>query len=96
MMLRLRKSRKEDGSKGSEPEEQIIGAVEEEEVPQVKCDVALSPTEAHAHLGKGSKSVSYEDLYGSPSPKKEDAGMTTRELKDFIHDQINELEQVEE
>jgi uncharacterized membrane protein len=34
---------------------------------------------------------SYEELYGIPEPKKEKQGMTTSELKDYIHDQIEEL-----
>jgi len=35
--------------------------------------------------------VSYEELYGVPAPLKEEGGMTTRELKDYIHEQIEEL-----
>jgi len=38
--------------------------------------------------------ASYEDLYGVPAPVEEE-GMTTSELKDYIHDQINELEESE-
>jgi LPXTG-motif cell wall-anchored protein len=33
----------------------------------------------------------YEELYGVPEPEKDEEGMTTSELKDYIHDQIEEL-----
>jgi hypothetical protein len=39
--------------------------------------------------------ASYEELYGVPAPEKEEKGMTTTELKDYIHDQIEELEEEE-
>jgi len=35
---------------------------------------------------------SYEDLYGVPAPEIKEEGMTTSELKDYVHDQIEELE----
>jgi len=62
---------------------------------KVKTDVAITVAEAHANLGKGSKPVSYEDLYGVAAPQKEE-GMTTKELKDYISGQIQELEKKEE
>ncbi|MGA1873271.1 MAG: cadherin repeat domain-containing protein, partial [Thermoplasmatota archaeon] len=37
--------------------------------------------------------LSYEELYGVPAPEKEEEGMTTTELKDYIHGQIEELEE---
>jgi len=60
-----------------------------------KCDVPLTPAEAHAKLGKGSRAVSYEDLYGVPRPKEE-RGMDAVELKNYIHDQIEEMEMIPE
>jgi hypothetical protein len=33
----------------------------------------------------------YEDMYGTPAPDTEEDGMTARELKDYIHEQIEEL-----
>lgn len=95
----IRKSGKVDKDDQETPvEEQIIGGVEEEEdEPSVKCDVALSPKEAHAHLGKGSKQVSYEDLYGMPTPNAEDGpAPTARELRDQIRNEIKDLEKIEE
>jgi len=50
------------------PKEQVIGQADDEKVSVVKVDVPLTPQEAHAKLGKGSKNVSYEDLYGIPAP----------------------------
>jgi len=40
---------------------------------------------------------SYEDLYGAPAPviEEEDEEITTEELRDQIHDQIERLEQIE-
>jgi hypothetical protein len=35
--------------------------------------------------------LSYEQLYGIPAPEEEE-GMTTRELKDYIHERIEDLE----
>jgi hypothetical protein len=96
VFFRIKRPKKKDGQINKVSEEQVIGSSDDEETPKVKCDVALSPTEAHAHLGKGSAAVSYEELYGSPAPKMEDKGMTTKELKNFIHEQINELEKMEE
>jgi len=78
------------------PEETIIGETEAEEVKKVKCDVAITPTEAHANLGKGSKPVTYEELYGKREEKEEKEGLTTVELREFIHSQIDELEGLEE
>ena len=84
--------------KGDE-EETVIGTIREDADlhlgPVAKTDVAISVTEAHASLGKGSRKVSYEDLYGVPAPQKEE-GMTTRELRDYISSQIKELESSEE
>jgi len=94
--IRSRRSREEEDVKEEDIEEQIIGGFPEEVQAQIKCDVALTPTEAHSHLGKGSKKVSYEELYGLSSPPEQEEGMTTRELKDFITDQIEELEAMEE
>lgn len=37
--------------------------------------------------------TTYEELYGVPAPDMEEEGMTTRELKDYIHDQIEHLEE---
>ncbi|MBN1389569.1 MAG: putative Ig domain-containing protein, partial [Candidatus Thermoplasmatota archaeon] len=37
--------------------------------------------------------LSYEQLYGVPAPKKEEEGLTTKELKDYIHEKIEELEE---
>jgi LPXTG-motif cell wall-anchored protein len=36
--------------------------------------------------------ASYEELYGVPAPEKGEEGMTTRELKEYIHEKIEELE----
>jgi len=89
------RSRKKDESE----EETVIGTIREDEDlkvgPAAKTEVAISVTEAHASLGKGSKKVSYEDLYGMPAPQKED-GMTTKELRDYISSQIDELKGSEE
>ena len=38
------------------------------------------------------KDETYEAMYGEPAPKEEE-GMTTGELKGFIHEQIEELEE---
>ncbi len=38
---------------------------------------------------------SYEDLYGVPAPEKDEEGLTTSELKDYIHEQIEDLEEHE-
>ncbi|MGA1820800.1 MAG: Ig domain-containing protein, partial [Thermoplasmatota archaeon] len=94
--IRSRRSKEEEHAEEEDLEEQIIGGFSEEVQAQIKCDVALTPTEAHSHLGKGSKKVSYEELYGMQSPPKQEEGMTTRELKDFITDQIEELAAMEE
>ena len=40
-------------------------------------------------------SPSYEDLYGAPAPVVDEEGMTTSELKDYIHDEIDDLEREE-
>ncbi|MCU0798920.1 MAG: putative Ig domain-containing protein [Candidatus Thermoplasmatota archaeon] len=89
------RSRKKDESE----EETVIGTIHEDEDlkvgPAAKTEVAISVTEAHASLGKGSKKVSYEDLYGMPAPEQEE-GMTTRELRDYISSQIDDLKKVEE
>ncbi|MGA1820332.1 MAG: putative Ig domain-containing protein, partial [Thermoplasmatota archaeon] len=37
--------------------------------------------------------LSYEQLYGVPAPEKEEEGLTTRELKEYIHEKIGELEE---
>ncbi len=85
--------------KKGEGEETVIGTIREDADlkvgPAVKTEVAISVTEAHASLGKGSKKVSYEDLYGMPAPEQEE-GMTTRELRDYISSQIDDLKKVEE
>ncbi|MFW3147142.1 MAG: putative Ig domain-containing protein [Thermoplasmatota archaeon] len=91
-----KRGRRKDKEEDKEPEEMVIGAVDDEEQKKVKCDVAITPTEAHSHLGKGSRSVTYEELYGIREEKIEEGGMTTRELKDFINTQIHELEKLEE
>ena len=39
--------------------------------------------------------ASYEDLYGVPAPEVDEEGLTTSELKDYIHDQIEDLEKEE-
>jgi flagellar biosynthesis/type III secretory pathway M-ring protein FliF/YscJ len=39
--------------------------------------------------------LGYEDLYGAPAPVIEDEDMTTEELRDSVHDQIEELEQMD-
>ncbi|MFW3146219.1 MAG: putative Ig domain-containing protein [Thermoplasmatota archaeon] len=94
--LRSGKNRRPDEDEPPQ-EEQVIGAVEEEEPEKYNCDVPLTPSEAHAQLGKGTKKVSYEDLYGVPSPKKESGpALTTKELRDEIHKQIEELKKLEE
>jgi LPXTG-motif cell wall-anchored protein len=36
--------------------------------------------------------ASYEDLYGVPAPEKDEEGLTTAELKEYIHEKIEELE----
>jgi len=36
--------------------------------------------------------TSYEELYGIPAPEKDEEGLTTKELKDYIHEQIEDLE----
>ncbi len=41
---------------------------------------------------KESSAPSYEDLYGIPAPEKDEEGLTTSELKDYIHEQIEDLE----
>ncbi len=40
---------------------------------------------------KEDNTPSYEDLYGVPAPEKNEDGMTTSELKDYIHEQIEDL-----
>jgi hypothetical protein len=97
LMIRKRKGGDSQKEENDEPEEQVIGSFDDEPPPQVKCDVALSPTEAHAHLGKGSAQVSYEDLYGAPPPSEDDeVALTTSELKDFINNSIGELEDLKD
>ena len=39
--------------------------------------------------------LSYEELYGVPAPEKDEEGMTTTELKDYIHREIEGLEDSE-
>ncbi len=41
------------------------------------------------------KEETYEAMYGEPAPKEEE-GMTTDELKGYIHEQIEELEEEKE
>ena len=90
-LLYFRRKKKEL-DKG-EMEEQVIGSHDDDEkVPVTKCDVPLSAQEAHAQLGRGSKKVSYEDLYGTPAPKKDEEALDTKQLKEFIGEQIKELE----
>ena len=36
--------------------------------------------------------ASYEELYGIPAPEMDKEGLTTAELKDYIHEKIEELE----
>jgi hypothetical protein len=86
-------------SKGNkEEQEEHVSVKDEDKAPQVAgvTNVPLTPTEAHAHLGKGSKKVSYEELYGAPAPQTEMVDMTTTELRDYIHDQVQELEELKE
>jgi hypothetical protein len=85
-----RRSRKE------ETINEVVSLKDEDKVPSVAgvTNVPLTPTEAHAHLGKGSKPVSYEDLYGAPAPKVESGDLTTAELRDYIHNEVNELERL--
>jgi hypothetical protein len=37
--------------------------------------------------------ASYEELYGIPAPEKDEEGLTTKELKEYIHEKIEELEE---
>jgi hypothetical protein len=37
--------------------------------------------------------ASYEELYGVPAPERDEEGLTTRELKEYIHEKIEELEE---
>lgn len=90
----LTKEDSDDTDNGSR--EQIIGSPDEIEDKKFGCDVSLTPTEAHAHLGKGSREVSYEDLYGASNPLEEDEGLSAKELKAFIREQIENLEEMEE
>ncbi len=49
--------------------------------------------EERAALAKEKETApSYEDLYGVPAPEKDEEGLTTPELKDYIHEQIENLE----
>jgi hypothetical protein len=95
LFLRRRGENVSEETDENELEEQVIGSFEDDEAPQVKCDVALTPTEAHAHLGKGSAPVSYDDLYGVSPPKEEDEALDPNELKDYISRSIVELEEME-
>ena len=66
---------------------------EDEEVEDVSsglCAVATTVDQAHRRTEK-QEDLSYEDLYGSPAPKEEE-GLTTAQLKEFISGQIKELE----
>jgi hypothetical protein len=56
----------------------------------VHSDVPLTPQEAHANLGKD-RPKTYEDMYGTPAPKMEEA-LTTSELKQEIGKMADELE----
>jgi len=89
------KRRKQIGGQniGPVPEEQIIGP-EEEEVKEVQCDVALTPSEAHAHLGKGSRQVTYEELYGAPQVEAPEEDVSAYDLRESIRQQIHELESI--
>ena len=93
-----KRSRDREGNEGAGSDDQVIGSFGDENEGKVRSgvslDIAITPAEAHAKLGKGSKDVSYEDLYGAPAPKMED-GMTARELKDYISGQIEDLERME-
>lgn len=97
----IRKKRVSDqkDSENDVVEEQVIGTIDDESPPEFKSDVALSPSEAHAHLGKGSKQVSYEELYGIKAPASDDESdieLTTVDLRDEIRKQIENLESMEE
>ena len=63
---------------------------EVEDVSSGLCAVATTVGQAHRRTGK-QQDLSYEDLYGSPAPKEEE-GLTTGQLKEFISGQIRELE----
>jgi hypothetical protein len=88
--MKLRKGRNGTGD-GKIVEEQVIGP-EEEEVKEIQCDVALTPAEAHAHLGKGSRQTTYEELYGAPQLEAPDEDVSAYALRESIRDQIHELE----
>lgn len=100
MVILIRRKSKESSTDTNDSdvvEEQVIGTVDEEKPPEFHSDVALSPAEAHAHLGHGSKEVSYEDLYGMKAPEIEkQPDMTTTQLRDDIRKQISDLEKMEE
>ncbi|MGA1873972.1 MAG: putative Ig domain-containing protein, partial [Thermoplasmatota archaeon] len=57
--------------------------------------VTIDANEAHIK-DKVRQKVTYESLYGTPKPETDEEGMTTKELKEFIGDQIKELENLEE
>jgi hypothetical protein len=91
ILLRRRSMKK--AQKESVKAEQEVSVKDEDKVPHAGVtDVPLTPTEAHAHLGKGSKKVSYEDLYGVPAPNADEEALTTRELRDYIHGEAQGLE----
>ncbi len=84
------RKRRDTEEETEEPEEEISEEVADSGQPL--SDVPLSTAEAHAHLGKGSKAVSYQDLYGAAAPEEDAEEMSTTELRDYIHDKISELE----
>lgn len=87
--------RKKQSEDELEPENGY-GSEFKESQPQRVSDVPLTTAEAHAHLGKGSKKISYEELYGVKAPEKDTEGMTTTELRNYIRGQISELEKSQE
>ena len=42
-------------------------------------------------IEKEKENLTYEQLYGVPAPEKGEEGMTTRELRDYIHDRIEDI-----
>jgi len=65
-----------------------------EELKQL-TGVSLSVEEAHEH-DRDHKETTYEDLYGTPAPEKMDEGTaSTEETKEFIGEQIKELEKMD-
>ena len=79
--------RKRETTEDTMEEEEGVGDSDLKTGPRVSISVA----EAHAH-DKEIQKLSYEELYGKRALEEEKEGMTARELKDFIHDKVDELE----